>query len=251
MPGETPLFTKGFMAGADLSEKRYYAVKWGTGATAGKIVLAGAGESSIGILQRGEAAGKDVPVMMLGISYAILGAAVATPGTNLTPDANGKLVTAGGSDVVIAYNMIAGNTGDIIPVCLVTRTSSGITGLSKSYNTIPIPVTLSALNNVNIINAQTPGYAGKIKKISFISAVPATTANKTAQINVKVGNTTVTGGQLDLTSAGCDTMGKVTAGSAVTAGDSFTATDTISIVAAATATPFIEGTGFILLTVEI
>lgn len=248
MPGEKPLFQDSFLAAADLSEKRYYAVKLDS---AGKIVLAGAGEGSIGILQRGEGVGKVCPVMMLGISYAILGAAVATPGTNLTPDAAGKLVAAGGSDVVIAYNMIAGNTGDIIPVCLVTRTSSGITGLSKSYMTYSFPVELKNLDNGNVVTDFTPGFAGKIKKIDFVTHTPATTASKTATLTAKIETTAVTGGQVDLTTVACNTMGKVTAGSAVTAANAFTASQKISIAAADTATPFIEGTGTVIVTVEI
>lgn len=248
MPGEKPLFQDSFLAAADLSEKRYYAVKLDS---AGKIVLAGAGESSIGILQRGEGTGKVCPVMMLGISYAILGAAVATPGTNLTPDAAGKLVTAGGSDVVIAFNLIAGDTGDIIPVCLVTRTSSGITGLSKSYMTYSFPVELKNLDNGNVVTDFVPGFAGKIKKIDLITHTPATTASKTATLTGKIETTAVTGGQIDLTTVGCNTMGKVVAGSAITAANSFTATQKISIVAADTATPFIEGTGTVIVTIEI
>ena len=248
MPGEKPLFQESFLTAADLSEKRYYAVKLDS---AGKIVLAGAGEASIGILQRGEGTGKVCPVMMLGISYAILGAAVATPGTNLTPDAAGKLVTAGGTDKVIAYNLKAGDTGDIIPVCLVTRTSSGITGLSKSYMTYCFPVELKNLDNGEVVTDFVPGFAGKIKKIDFITHTPATTASKTATITAEIETTAVTGGQIDLTTAGCNTMGKVVAGSDVTAENAFTATEKVSILAANTAAPFIEGSGVIVVTIEI
>lgn len=248
MPGEKPLFQDSFLAAADLSAKRYYAVKLDT---AGKIVLAGAGEGSIGILQRGEGVGKVCPVMMLGISYAILGAAVATPGTNLTPDANGKLVTAGGSDVVLAYNLIAGNDGDIIPVCLVTRTSSGITGLAKAYTHLCFPVELKNLDNGEVVTDFIPGFAGKIKKVAYIAHTPATTADKTATLTMEIETTAVTGGQVDLTTVACGTMGKVTAGSAITAANSFTATQKVSILAANTAAPFIEGSGVVVVTIEI
>jgi hypothetical protein len=247
--GEKPLFGLSVLAGADLSAKRYHAVKLNA---AGAAVLAGAGESSVGILQVPDEAGKCVNVMQLGISFAVLGAPVANAGVNLTPDAAGKLVTAAGADAVIGFTLTAGGTtGDIVPICLVTRTSSGTTGIAKAYNTVAIPVTLSVADNCDLVTDYVPGFAGKIVGMQFVTQVVASTAGKTADISLEIEAVAVTGGALALTTAKCDTVGKVAAATAITGTNTITAASKISVLAGNTATPFVEGSGTLYITFEI
>lgn len=246
--GEIPVFADTFLAGADLSGKIGLAVKLDN---AGKVVLCGAGESSIGILQMEETADKAVRVMVLGNTWAVLGAAVTNAGTNLTPDAAGKLVTAGGGDAVVAYSLSGGADGETIAVSLCLKSSSGTTGLAKSYMTYQFPLTLTAADDRDLVTDFTPGFAGKIVGLAFVAAVAATTADKTASIAAHIGATPTTGGVLSLTTVACNAIGKVTAATAITALNAFADDDTISIVAADTAVPFIEGSGTLVLTVEI
>lgn len=80
----------GATAAADLSAKQFYAVKQ----TSTGINLAGAGEAIVGILQnKPSALGQATEVETLGLSKAVGGAAI-TQGAAVTPDGNGKLITA-------------------------------------------------------------------------------------------------------------------------------------------------------------
>lgn len=247
--GEIPVFQDTYLTGADLSAKRYYAVKLNT---AGDIVLAGAGESAIGILQTPEAQGRPATVMELGLSFAVLGANVDNAGVNLTPDANGKLVTAGPTDAVVASTVQAsGKADEIVPVNLVIRSSGGTTGIAKSYTYLQFPVTLSAADNADIVTDFVPGFVGKIVGVHYVAQVAATTADKTADISLEIGTTAVTGGVVSLTTEAAGTVGKVTDGSAITAENVLAADSKISIVAANTAAPFIEGSGTIVVKIEI
>jgi len=247
MAGEKVLYTDTYIAGADLSAKKYFAVKM----AAGKVVLAGAGESAIGILAVGEEKDKAVTVNLLGRCYAIAGAAFAA-GANLTPDAAGKLVTAGANNAIIAVaKSAAGAANDIVDVTLITRASAGTTGLAKAYVYLHFPVSLVNADNADLVTDFAPGFAGKIVDVSYIAQVPATTADKTASISLEIGATAVTGGVIELTTVKAGTVGKITAGTAITAKNIFDENDTISVVAADTAATFIEGSGTVIIKIEI
>lgn len=77
-------------AGADLSAKQFYAVKLNSSAA---VVLAGAGEDAIGILQNKPASGQMATVRIAGVSKFVAGAAI-TAGARVASDANGKGKTA-------------------------------------------------------------------------------------------------------------------------------------------------------------
>lgn len=80
-----------FIAGADLSAKRFFAVKGGTGA--GEVVLAGAGEPVIGILQNAPTAGQVARVRTSGRTRAISGGVIALH-SQVASDAAGKAKAA-------------------------------------------------------------------------------------------------------------------------------------------------------------
>jgi len=94
---------------ADLTAKQYLAVKITAAST---VNLSGAGEVAIGILQNAPAAAAVAKVSIDGqVTSAISGAAV-TVGTQVTPDAAGKLVTATTGDYVIGTAVTGAAAGD-------------------------------------------------------------------------------------------------------------------------------------------
>jgi hypothetical protein len=194
--------------------------------------------------------------MALGISYAVYGDTV-TAGSNLKSDAGGHLVTAGGSDAVIAVALESGVVNDIKPVLLVTRTATGTVGVSAGYSFLEFPVTLSELDNVAIVTNYIPGFAGTIEKASFVTKVPTTdNSSNTFTITpsiVGVGN--VTGGVITVATASAgtdpDTVGKVIDGTAITAAKTFTASQGITLTVNNTSVPFTDGTGTVILVVKV
>jgi len=235
---EKPVERISVIAGADLSAKRYYAVKLNS---SGEIVLAGAGDNSIGVLQNKPASGYVGTVMTLGESYAIYGAAV-TAGQNLAADANGKLVPAAGDAAVIGVARESGDTNEIHTVLLVTRVTAG----ARTSSVLCIPVKLSKVANGDVVTEYTPGFPGAIKKVSFLVTDPVTTADKAATLNLEINSTNLTGGVLALTSANCTPLGKVIDATAITGNNVFDADDTIS-VEASSVTAFVEGEGLLLI----
>ena len=279
MPYEVPVFDLGmFTTVTDLSAQQFHAVKIGT---TGYIEVCGAGETSIGILKDNNIGNATKPidcqVAVLGIFPAMFGAAVASYMTALTPDSTGRLVTATTSDVIVAYALETGTTGDIKSVMILPRmaagtlpsaavgaiaysTGAGWTGLAAGTagkmlvakgalapawgsavgeNTLSIPVTLSGIVQGNdIVTAFTPGFAGTYLGMSAVVTTADTSTAKTATIIAKIGSTATTGGVLSLTSAGCTPLGKVTASTAATALNTFGASDTISINTSALTGPF-------------
>ena len=108
-----------------------------------------------------------------------------------------------------------------------------------------VPISLSDVVDGDLASTVfTPGYAGTIKAVRFITDTPATTAAKLTTLGLKINTTAVTGGAVALTTAGCDTKAEVVAGTAVTAANVFDADDTVKVVASST-TAFVEGSGFV------
>ncbi len=128
----------------------------------------------------------------------------------------------------------------------------GTAGSSSSVATSSIlsfPIVLATVADGDILTEYTPGFAGKITKISFAVTTKVTTGSKGSTLNMEIGTTNLTGGVVVLTSANCTPLGAVVAGSAVTGANSFTATDVLSIEAAST-TAFSEGAGTLLVTIQ-
>ena len=109
-----------------------------------------------------------------------------------------------------------------------------------------IPVILANLADGDIVTTLTPGFAGEIVDMDFVVTDPVTTASKLSTLNAEIGTTNLTGGTVALTSANCDTLGKVVAAASITGNNSFGATDTISAEASSTTT-FIEGEGVLII----
>ena len=121
--------------------------------------------------------------------------------------------------------------------------------LEGNVQIVTIPVVLSKHSNGSIAARFTPGYAGRIKKISSFVTDPVLTAAKLATFTAAIATVATTGGALALTSANATPVGAKVDGSALTAGMDFGATDEITIAASAV-TAFVEGQVTIVLTLE-
>ena len=64
-----------------------------------------------------------------------------------------------------------------------------------------IPIKLKNLANGDVVTEYIPGFAGVIEKVSFVITDKATTADKTAKLNLEIETTNVTGGEITLSSA--------------------------------------------------
>lgn len=241
MARELPVWNSSLLAGADLSAKQYYAVKV---TAANTINLSGAGENALGILQNDPTSGQVATVMVLGESKAIYGGVVAA-GANLKSDAAGKLVTAGGTDAVIAVAAEAGNANEIHTVYLVTRTSTGTN--TKAIWSFYIP--LAGVVTGDILTTYTPGFAGTITKVSAAVVTATTDVDADATINLEIGTTNLTGGVVTLADNTVTPRGAVIDGTAVTANNVFTGTDTISIEAVVT-NAFSDGAIMLFVVIE-
>jgi hypothetical protein len=122
--------------------------------------------------------------------------------------------------------------------------------VDSAVKIIEIPVKLAKHTNSSVAARFTPGYAGRIRKLTFSVTDPATTASKAATFTPYVAGVTTTGGAVALTSANCTPVGAKVNGSALTATDmEFGATDELTIVASSV-TAFVEGEGVFYLHLE-
>lgn len=115
---EVPGFKPGVLvAGADLSAKQFQPVKLNS---SGLVVLGGDGDLCLGILQNAPISGEACEIDMDGISKAVAGAALATPGTKLASNGTGKLIAAASAKHVVAVSLsTAGADGEILAVKIV------------------------------------------------------------------------------------------------------------------------------------
>lgn len=217
------------VAAADLSAKRYYAVALGSG---GWGVPSVAGQKVAGILLNDPESGQVAEVQTSEICPAKFGGTIAA-GDRLSVTSAGKLKVAEKGDYVIARALVAGVDGDEGTVLVTNEGHAAISRLCLHYN-------LADIANGDLMTGFTPGYAGKIVKLSAIVTKAASTASKLATLNLEIGTTDLTGGSLALTTVACNTLGAIVNASAITAANTFTATDTISLEAASV-TAFVEG----------
>lgn len=90
----------------------------------------------------------------------------------------------------------------------------------------------------------TPGFVGEITKVYWITSGTVSTTTASVAFNVEINTTNLDGGVITLTHTANNTMGKVTAGTAVTGKNHFDKDDTITVEClAATGTAFTEGAG--------
>ena len=203
----------------------------------------------MGVAMEGGTAGQVIRVYRRGIfKFAI-------PATATVADVGQRVYVADSATVT----KTAGNgvyVGRIIQVDSATSCwvdleyGAPATGTVADRSILTIPVKLAAVKaDGDVVTTFTPGFAGSIKKISFVVTDPATTADKAATLNMEIGTTNLTGGVITLSSAAGGnalTLGKVVDGTAITANNAFKDNDTIS-VEAASVTAFADGEGALLI----
>jgi hypothetical protein len=123
--------------------------------------------------------------------------------------------------------------------------------VASSILMIPISALANVANNDLLLNAYTPGFAGKIGKLSFIAGqTPASTGGKDIDLTCLIGATPTTGGLLTLLTADIDATGDVKDATAITADNAFGAADTISVKCVEETAAFAEGEGFLVIRLD-
>jgi len=123
-----------------------------------------------------------------------------------------------------------------------------LTSKGSGKGMLTFAIDLASIPAGNAISFK-PGYAGRITRVEFSVAKPATTTAKLATLTPNIAGTPVTGGVVALTSANCTPSGSNVAGSTVTAANQFGAQDTITVVGSAI-TAFVEGSGTLIIYTE-
>lgn len=110
-----------YIAGADLSAKQYHFVKFDSGSgKEQKVVIAGASDKPIGVLQNAPTSGQAAEVAMFGGGAYLAVAGAIAAGGRIKVDSNGKGVasSAEGDLICAVADAIGANSssGDTIPV---------------------------------------------------------------------------------------------------------------------------------------
>ena len=169
----------------------------------------------------------------------------AAPGATIDAGAG---VSPGGTEPPLAV---------ALPTALTPNASgsAGATiGASVGIATVTIPLTslatgLSTLA-IDLLTTYTPGYAFELLSFDFVTTIVGAGAGASQVFNLEIGTTNVTGGVLTVTLASTNTIGAVTAGTAITAANTGTAASTISIEMAAGGTVFTSGSGYFLIRIR-
>ena len=205
----------------------------------------------MGVAMEGGTAGQTIRVYRRGIFQ------FAIPATATIADVGQRVYVADSATVT----KTVGNgvyVGKIVRVASATSVwvdlESGAPAIGTIYDRsiLSIPIKLKNLANGDVVTEYIPGFAGLIEKVSFVVTDKATTADKTAKLNLEIETTNVTGGEITLSSAAGGnalTMGKVADGTAITAANVFTETQKIS-VEASSVTAFVEGEGVLLIVLK-
>lgn len=101
--------TMSFVAGADLSTKKYHGVKLHS--TEGQVVLAGAGEAEF-VLMNAPLAGEIAECAMIGGGAMVHSGAAFALGAELATNASGKFITALTTNKVVAIALSAAAGAD-------------------------------------------------------------------------------------------------------------------------------------------
>lgn len=135
-----------------------------------------------------------------------------------------------------------------------TGSASSTIAAGAGVQTLTVPLTSLATglstSAIDLLTTLTPGYRFKLLSFDFVTTIAGTGAGASQTFNLEIGTTNVTGGVLNPTLASTDTIGKVTAGSAITAANVGTAADTLSIEMAASGTVFTAGSGYFVIKLQ-
>ena len=133
-----------------------------------------------------------------------------------------------------------------------TAATTLTSGVGIQVFTIPLSSLATGLSTsaLDVTNGITPGFAGKLLRIDFVTTIVGAGSGASQVFNLAINSTATTGGVVTVNLTGTNTIGKVTAGTAITAAQTFTSTDTISLKMAASGTVFTSGAGYFLVSVQ-
>lgn len=159
--------------------------------------------------------------------------------SNLTAFENNLSSTASGAGASLVGIL---DTGTLITATNVEDALQEIVKKANAADGVPIafPMILANATTGSIMATLTPGFAGKIRKITASVVSACTTTAKLATFTPAIGGVSITGGALALTSTNCSTLGSAVNGSSVTSNNAFGASDAITVVASSV-TAFAEG----------
>jgi hypothetical protein len=159
---------------------------------------------------------------------------------------SGATVSAGGTQPALSAALPTAFTDNT------TGTASNTLAAGVGVFTLAIPIQLAAMTTAaaDLITDYVLGFAFKILGVSFSTTTIGAGAGATQSLNLEINSTNVTGGVVAVTLASTDTLGEISAGSAVTALNTGTATDTISVEVAAGGTIFTAGAGVLLIKIQ-
>ncbi len=131
-------------------------------------------------------------------------------------------------------------------------TASNTIAATVGIHTLAFHINLVALTTAaaDLMTNYVLGYRFKILSVDFCTNTLGTGAGASQTINLEIGTTNLTGGVVLVTLASTDTLGEMTAGSAVTANNVGTAADSLSIEVAAGGTVFTAGQGVLLVKIQ-
>lgn len=123
---------------------------------------------------------------------------------------------------------------------------------TAGVSTLSIPIELASMTTgaADLMTNYVLGYKFKVIGVSFNTTTVSTGSGASQVINLEIGSTDVTGGVVTATLAGTDTLGELTAGTAITAANTGSATDTLSVEVAASGTVFTAGNGVLLIKIQ-
>lgn len=123
---------------------------------------------------------------------------------------------------------------------------------TAGITTLSIPIQLAAMTTsaADLLTDYTPGYKFKILSVDFVTTTIGAGAGASQTINLEIGSTNLSGGVINPTLTGTNTLGKTTSGTSVTANNTGSASDTISVEVAASGTVFSAGAGIILIRIQ-
>lgn len=127
--------------------------------------------------------------------------------------------------------------------------ASGTLAAGVGKYLITVPVNLATVVDGDVLTTMPIPHKFKILSVDAYVTQEVTTGAKLSTLNVEIGTTNLTGGEVALTSANCATLGAKVAGSAVTAANTGAADATISIEAAST-TAFAEGQVMVVIGIQ-
>lgn len=131
-------------------------------------------------------------------------------------------------------------------------TAAATLASTVGVTTITFPVQLASMTTAaaDLMTAYTPGFKFKVLAVDFTTTTIGAGSSASQTLNLAITGVAVTGGVIVPTLAGTNTLGKMTAGTAVTAANTGSASDTLSVKVAASGTVFTAGSGMILIRLQ-